>query len=70
MTLERIVAPFSSETIVDVNDEIDEDKASAVQEGGIEKVKIRSVLTCAARRGVCARCYGRDHRPGRWHRAA
>ena len=65
VTLEKIVDPFSAETIVDVNDEIDEDKASAVQEGGIEKVKIRSVLTCAARRGVCARCYGRDLATGR-----
>src|SRR5205809_4039017 len=46
VTLERIVDPFSTDVIVDVNEEIDEDKASAVQEGGIEKVKIRSVLTC------------------------
>jgi DNA-directed RNA polymerase subunit beta' len=60
VTLEKIVDPFSGDVIIDVNEEIDEEKASAVQEGGIEKVKIRSVLTCAARRGVCARCYGRD----------
>jgi len=65
VTLERIVDPFGGETIVEVNGEIDEDKASAVQEGGIEKVKIRSVLTCASRRGVCARCYGRDLATGR-----
>ena len=65
VTLERIVDPFTSETIVEINGEIDEDKASAVQEGGIEKVRIRSVLTCAARRGVCARCYGRDLSTGR-----
>src|SRR5213075_103815 len=42
-----------------------EDKASAIQESGIEKVKIRSVLTCATRRGVCKRCYGRDLATGR-----
>jgi DNA-directed RNA polymerase subunit beta' len=65
VTLEKITDPFSGETIVDVNDEIDEDKASAVQEAGIEKVRIRSVLTCAARRGVCKRCYGRDLATGR-----
>ena len=65
VTLENIVDPFSGETIVELNGEIDEDKASAVQEGGIEKVRIRSVLTCAARRGVCARCYGRDLSTGR-----
>jgi len=65
VTLEKIVDPFSGETIVDVNEEIDEEKASAVQEAGIEKVRIRSVLTCAARRGVCRRCYGRDLATGR-----
>jgi DNA-directed RNA polymerase subunit beta' len=65
VTLEKIVDPFSGENIVDVNDEIDEDKASAVQEAGIDKVRIRSVLTCAARRGVCKRCYGRDLATGR-----
>jgi DNA-directed RNA polymerase subunit beta' len=65
VTLEKIVDPFDAETILEVNEEIDEDKASDVQEAGIEKVKIRSVLTCAARRGVCARCYGRDLSTGR-----
>jgi DNA-directed RNA polymerase subunit beta' len=64
-TLEKILDPFSAGTILEINEEIDEDKASAVQEGGIEKVKIRSVLTCATRRGVCARCYGRDLSTGR-----
>src|SRR3954469_19240575 len=65
VTLERIVDPFSGEAILEVNDEIDEDKASDVQEAGIEKVRIRSVLTCATRRGVCKRCYGRDLATGR-----
>jgi DNA-directed RNA polymerase subunit beta' len=65
VTLEKIMDPFGAGTIVDLNEEIDEDKASAVQEAGIEKVRIRSVLTCATRRGVCARCYGRDLATGR-----
>jgi DNA-directed RNA polymerase subunit beta' len=65
VTLEKIVDPFGGGTIVELNGEIDEDKASAVQEGGIEKVRIRSVLTCATRRGVCARCYGRDLATGK-----
>src|ERR1044072_8085025 len=62
---EKILDPTSRGAIVDVNDEIDEDKASAIQEGGIEKVRIRSVLTCAARRGVCKKCYGRDLATGK-----
>src|SRR6187455_2754463 len=65
VTLERIMDPFTSDTIVDINDEIDEEKASDIQEAGIEKVRIRSVLTCAARRGCCAKCYGRDLATGR-----
>ncbi len=65
VTLEKIVDPLSGELIVDVNDEIDEEKAQAIQEGGIEKVRIRSVLTCASRRGCCAKCYGRDLATGK-----
>src|SRR6187397_1040656 len=65
VTLERIVDPLSGNLIVDVNDDIDEEKAEAIQEGGIEKVRIRSVLTCASRRGCCAKCYGRDLATGK-----
>ena len=60
VSLERLVDPVSNEVIAEVNTEIGEELASDVQEAGIEKVKIRSVLTCESRRGVCARCYGRD----------
>ena len=43
-----------------VNQEITEDLASAIQAAGIERVKIRSVLTCESKRGVCQLCYGRN----------
>jgi DNA-directed RNA polymerase subunit beta' len=65
VTLERIADPFSGEMIINQNEEIDEEKATAIQEAGIEKVRIRSVLTCASRRGCCAKCYGRDLATGR-----
>jgi DNA-directed RNA polymerase subunit beta' len=65
VTLEKITDPFTGETIIDVNDEVTEERASAIQDAGIEKVKIRSVLTCASRRGVCAQCYGRDLATGK-----
>jgi DNA-directed RNA polymerase subunit beta' len=65
VTLERITDPFSGDVIIDINEEITEDKASAIQDAGIEKVKIRSVLTCGSRRGVCAKCYGRDLATGK-----
>src|SRR6185436_10231151 len=64
-TLERITDPFTGETIVEVNEIMDEETSSAIQDAGIEKVKIRSVLTCTSRRGVCARCYGRDLATGK-----
>src|SRR5947207_11165358 len=52
VTLERITDPFSGELIIDQSEEIDEEKATAIQEAGIEKVKIRSVLTCTSRREI------------------
>src|SRR6187397_2525363 len=64
-TLEKIVDPFTGETIIDVNEMMDEELSSAIQDAGIEKVKIRSVLTCGSRRGVCAKCYGRDLATGK-----
>jgi DNA-directed RNA polymerase subunit beta' len=63
--LERIVDPITGDVLLELNEEIDEEKAAAVQDAGIEKVKIRSVLTCASRRGVCAKCYGRDLATGK-----
>jgi DNA-directed RNA polymerase subunit beta' len=65
VTLERITDPFTGDVIIDVNQEIDEGRAGDIQDSGIEKVKIRSVLTCGSRRGVCAQCYGRDLATGR-----
>jgi DNA-directed RNA polymerase subunit beta' len=59
VSLERL-KDFEGKTIVEINEEIDEDKASAVQAAGIERVKIRSVLTCESKRGCCILCYGRN----------
>src|SRR4051795_13453882 len=65
VTLEKIVDPFTGDVIVNTNEQLDEEKATYIQEAGIEKVRIRSVLTCAARRGCCAKCYGRDLATGK-----
>ena len=59
VSLEKL-KDFEGKIIVDINEEIDEDKASAVQAAGIERVKIRSVLTCESKRGCCILCYGRN----------
>ena len=64
VSLEKI-KDYEGNVIVDVNQEITEDLASAVQAAGIERVKIRSVLTCESKRGVCVMCYGRNLASGR-----
>ena len=56
---------YENNVIVGVNQEITEDLASAIQAAGIERVKIRSVLTCESKRGVCRLCYGRNLATGR-----
>jgi DNA-directed RNA polymerase subunit beta' len=60
VALEDIRDPFTDEILVRSNEEINEDLVRRVEEAGLERVKIRSVLTCQSRRGVCIRCYGRD----------
>ena len=60
VALEDIDDPVTGEVLVEANLEIDEDRVKLLEERGIEKVLIRSVLTCQTKRGVCARCYGRD----------
>ena len=55
-----ITDPITGDVLVGANQEIDEDKVRKIEDAGVEHVTIRSVLTCNARRGVCARCYGRD----------
>ncbi len=56
---------YEGNVIVHVNQEITEDLAAAIQAAGIERVKIRSVLTCESKRGVCKLCYGRNLATGR-----
>ncbi len=63
--LEDIRSPIDGKAIVKANQEIDEALAQEIEKSGIERVKIRSVLTCQAKRGICARCYGRDLARGR-----
>jgi DNA-directed RNA polymerase subunit beta' len=65
VSLEPAIDPVTGDELVAANQEITEELATEVQEAGIEMVKIRSVLTCASRRGVCAKCYGRDLATGR-----
>ncbi|MBN1946152.1 MAG: DNA-directed RNA polymerase subunit beta' [Bradymonadales bacterium] len=65
VALEPIYHPYTDELIVDANQEIDEKLATAIVDAGLETVRIRSALTCLARKGVCILCYGRDLARGR-----
>jgi len=60
VALEDIRDPFDNSVLVRANEEITEDKVRSIEDASLERVKIRSVLTCQSRRGVCIRCYGRD----------
>ena len=60
VALQEIKDPFTGEVIVQANEAIDEALAEKIDRSGIERVNIRSVLSCRAKHGVCAMCYGRD----------
>ncbi|HNQ89326.1 MAG TPA: DNA-directed RNA polymerase subunit beta' [Verrucomicrobiota bacterium] len=67
---ERLIGRMACDDIIDrsdpkrrivrANEEIDEVRARAIEEAGIERVRIRSVLTCESKHGVCIACYGRN----------
>ncbi len=60
VALQDVEDPFTNEVIVEMGEEITEEKVELVEKSGVDRVEIRSVLSCRAKRGVCAACYGRD----------
>ncbi len=65
VALDNIVAIGDESAIVEAGQEITEEMSKQIEEVGIDKIKIRSVLTCESKRGVCAKCYGRNLATGR-----
>ncbi len=63
--LEDVIDLVEGRVIVETNQEIDEDLSSEIQRSGVQRVRIRSVLTCESRRGCCIKCYGRNLATGR-----
>ena len=59
-TLERVIHPITGELLIDVNEYITDETAKKIEEAGVETVKLRTVLTCESKHGVCVKCYGRD----------
>ncbi|MBX3293525.1 MAG: DNA-directed RNA polymerase subunit beta' [Acidobacteria bacterium] len=64
-SLDDIIDPVDGNVIVRSNVEIDEDLGAQVQLSGLQKVRIRSPLTCESRRGICVKCYGRNLATGK-----
>ena len=64
-SFEDILDPSSSELICPANAEIDEKAVQKISSIGLDKVKIRSTLTCRSKKGICVKCYGRDLSLGR-----
>lgn len=59
-TLERVLHPITRELLCDVNEYITDELAAKIDAAGVESVKLRTVLTCESRYGVCCKCYGRN----------
>ena len=60
VTLDDLEDPFTGKILVEAGQEITEDVVKVIEDAGLDRVLIRSVLTCRSKRGVCAQCYGRD----------
>ena len=65
VTLHDIYHPLTNELIMNAGQEINEELAQIIEDSPIETVEIRSVLTCESKKGVCAKCYGRNLASGR-----
>ena len=65
VTLHDIYHPLTNELIMNAGQEINEELAQKIEDSPIETVEIRSVLTCESKKGVCAKCYGRNLASGR-----
>ncbi len=65
VSVHDIIHPLTGEIIVKAGEEIVESAAKKIQDSPIERVEIRSVLTCESKHGVCAKCYGRNLATGR-----
>jgi len=65
VAFDNIVDIITDEVIVAAGEQITEEAADRIEQAGIERIRIRSVLTCESRHGVCAKCYGRNLANGR-----
>ena len=60
VALEDVYDTITGDLLAKAGEEINEESATRIDESGVESVRIRSILTCESRRGICAKCYGRN----------
>jgi DNA-directed RNA polymerase subunit beta' len=60
VAIDDVVDPIDNEVMVEAGTLIDEETADAMEDSGIPSIRVRSVLTCESRRGLCRQCYGRN----------
>ncbi|MBN2803353.1 MAG: DNA-directed RNA polymerase subunit beta' [Deltaproteobacteria bacterium] len=60
VALDDVYDPYTGDLLVEANELIDEDKVDAIENAGVGRLTIRSVLTCQTQKGICVKCYGRD----------
>ena len=65
VALNDIINPITEEVIVAAGEEIREDAVSKINQAPIETIEVRSALTCEAKHGICAKCYGRNLSTGK-----
>jgi len=65
VALDDVIDSVTNDVLVKANEEITEEYMKKIEEAGIDRVRIRSVLTCQSKKGICSACYGRDLARGR-----
>jgi len=64
--LEDVIDPFTGDVLAKADSLVDEETVVAIENAGIEKIRIRSCLTCESKQGVCIKCYGRNMTTLEW----
>jgi DNA-directed RNA polymerase subunit beta' len=65
VALDDVIDPVNNEVLAPAGSEITEDLVKKIDDAGVDRVRIRSVLTCQSKKGICGLCYGRDLSRGR-----
>ena len=60
VSLQDVYAPITDELLINAGEAISSKVADAIQASGIDRVQVRSALTCESSRGICAKCYGQS----------